>query len=608
MPKRNNSKAPGRRANTRRAQVNSNNVPKPNKNSTKQNQQMLQSKSIESQKNTQNTEVAFIEEPIKPFKGEKVQNKPDKTAVNPQPPKNVVNSNSGEVLAQQRKRDELGTNLLNTNIEILEVLNKMYGTIDQQVTEVGPNGTHETPKEEKPEDKKDKTPIIKQIKDSGSGFLSMLKGMLAGSLSGLLGSFFIKRMPMFLAKAFGKGVLKSLKLVVEWAPKIAKLVSNGSLKLIENAVKFIKDSKFGELLKAGSSKAKSILEATKKVGGKAFDSVKRGGKSLLDKASGVFTKSKMGTKMLKKEGIKLAEKGALKLGARGLYGVPFVGQVIAGAMTASDAVDGWKDASNALDIKKEETTTRNKTASALASVATLGFGNDKLAKGINKVIGGETSTIIKRYENLKVINHNYFGSTDVDMGAFRKLNSKQMKEIISINDFSPETLNEMTELIEARENIEDSKISKAVKPSKDYNEKSIIIKKSSTTNNTTNNLKPTSSIKNNQYNTTFNNQTMQNNTDGDLTYLYNQNTENSSSFNRYNSTNRTIVNTTKPEKTNVLLNKENRESLVDKSSNNLAQSESQILAIHANMPVVAPQIHTADNTVDGSDRLLNLFY
>jgi len=147
--------------------------------------------------------------------------------------------------------------------------------------------------------------------------------------------------------------------------------------------------------------------------------------------------SKKGPKKALVKGAAGMAKGALRM-ARFLGPI---GVAITAGMAIYDGVQGWDDAEGQLGIKGDASTT-NKMSSAMGGVISgLSFGlldSKDTSKGINNLFGG--NDIIDKYEKMGIVDHDTFGDSDVlDWKKIGTLNSKEIQEIISIDDFDEPT-------------------------------------------------------------------------------------------------------------------------------------------------------------------------
>jgi len=330
------------------------------------------------------------------------------------------------------------TGILNTNTKILDVLTRMYqSNHDDQDTSINlpvPSDNQDTsnpttsPQNEDDDKDKDKD----KDKDENKG--GLLKSLLAGSFMGFLAKKIFGRILKFSpTRALLKTVKYLSKMVTKGAVSTLKYLGKVGLRSLKSMFSFIKTL---------MPHAKTILKTLSSLTSKGAKVAK----------AAVTATSKMASGLVKKSGEKIAAKiastVALKTAARGAaMAIPIAGWVVTAGLTAMDASNGWQKAGESLGIDEDEVTTQNKAASALSSVLTLGIGSDSLTKNINNFIGGERSTIIKRYENMNVITKNTVFNSDVDFTKFKALSEEQMSEVIAIDDFSGDDTKMMVSIL-----------------------------------------------------------------------------------------------------------------------------------------------------------------
>lgn len=147
--------------------------------------------------------------------------------------------------------------------------------------------------------------------------------------------------------------------------------------------------------------------------------------------------SKENVKSIAKEGLKKSSsllKGGLKAASGALRVMGPIGLVIGIALSADDAVAGYKNASSNLGIEEKNLTTGNKIASGAGgfiSSMTLGIADAKsTGQGLNNVTGG--NSVIEKYEAEGIIDYDWIGDSEVK--DWKKLENLSGTEIIKIHD------------------------------------------------------------------------------------------------------------------------------------------------------------------------------
>lgn len=337
------------------------------------------------------------------------------------------------------------TGLLKTNTQILDVLTRMYQkSHDDQDTGFD---TGIIPSTNNNNNKKPSTDSDKKDKPTEEETSNSILGVLGGVLGGLISGAIFKKMLKFSPLGWMMKKLKSLsKLLSAKVIDGLKYLGQLGLKSLKSMVSTLRNvvPQVGKMLKV-------LGEMGFMKGGKVIDVIK--------------ATSKAGVKLVTKGGArvaaKLASKVALKAGANvaaraATASIPIAGWVVTAGLTAMDAAEGWKTAANSLGVSDEDLTIKNKTASALASVLTLGFGNDNLAKGINRSIGGEESTLSKHYENMGIIDSNMLSNDTIDFEAYKKLSLSEQQSIFNLDAFSNEDMEKMQDIITKNINYDNS--------------------------------------------------------------------------------------------------------------------------------------------------------
>lgn len=527
------------------------------------------------------------------------------------------------IVERDREEQPKLTGILNTNSKILEVLTKMYQkSNDDQDTGLDaphtPNLPVPVPVPVNPNNTPTPTPTPEKKSHS---VLGIVGGVIGGLLSGRIFKSLLKFSPlgwmMKKVKSFSKLLSKKMVNLLKYIGKIG-------IKKLMSIVKFV-----GDLLPKAKHVVKSLTSKVVKTGAKGAKKLAKGAKTVAKKTS------KAGVKIVTKSGEKIAAKlagtVAIKAGSKvasraATAAVPIAGWVVTVGLTAMDAADGWKAAGETLGIDKEELTAKNKTAGALSSVLTLGFGSKALAKSINKSIGGEKSTIIKHYENEGILTHNTFTKDEVNFTKYEKLSSTEMKEIFTLDTFSDKDMKKMEEIITNTVAIENSTINNIVEGKKTSN--------STTVNNEINDtfnklISKRESDKSFDYSKTSNNSYF-NYSSSDFKGSENKNEEPKKHIHEeskipetYKQDSKNEVNTEKPinytKQENTVpdnvqeaqSNKDRKETVIDTNSKDMVQSEINKTNIISSqlqqISVQNTQVSEAPKEVSGSDRVLNLF-
>jgi len=520
------------------------------------------------------------------------------------------------------------TGILRTNNKLLDVLTKMYtSSVDTQDT--GFDDVPDTTQNTSPTNTTipNKIPKKPEEEDDGMGLMSILGGALGAIATGLIFKKLLKFSPV---GAMFKGFKSLTKLLSKNLLKSLKVLGNVGLKSLNSMVAFIKTLMpyAAKIIKTLTSMG-VVKKATKVV------------KSTTKAASKVITKG--GEKVAAKLAGKVALKAGAKVAARAATAsVPIAGWVVTAGLTAMDAVKGYKNASDSLDVDKEELTTTNKVSSLISSVLTLGIGSKKLAKSINKTFGGEISTLIKRYENNNVIEHSTIFDSSVNFEKFTKLKSNEMKEVFSIDDFSNKDMDKMEKLIymqveKEKQTLTDNKNSKKTFDNKQTNKvndtfnKQIVQKNKDMSfdyTNTKNNVNTynkygTENKITNKYNTdnkVNNNVVVNNNVENKNVVESDVNNNVENVENKNNQVNNNVENVEnnnykkpkdKEKDIEAVSNKKDKENSVMTNSKDMVQNEinktNQFAAQIQQTNVSSTQVSENSKETEGSDRVLNLF-
>lgn len=146
---------------------------------------------------------------------------------------------------------------------------------------------------------------------------------------------------------------------------------------------------------------------------------------------------------------RLAKAGRVPLRLLGsAYGATFY-PIVATALGIYDGIQGFRNASENLNIKENELTTTNKLSSAAGGVLsglTLGIVDaDYMAKAVNNGIGGNAD--LKRFETAGLIKHVALGDSKItNWDAIEKLSKDDIARIINIDDWSEEDAARLNEL------------------------------------------------------------------------------------------------------------------------------------------------------------------